>query len=56
MNHDGSVIFYTPFADFTTSALPRSTSEYWDYLNTCMVFVAARSRQIAHWATEHGFT
>lgn len=54
VNPDGSVIFYTPFADFTTSPLPTSVSEYRDYLQACMTFVAARGNRIAVWATQHG--
>ncbi|GAA3682177.1 hypothetical protein FB459_2829 [Yimella lutea] len=51
VNPDGSVI-YTPFADFTTSPLPTSVSNYRDYLQACMTFVAARGNRIAVWATQ----
>jgi len=42
----GKVRFFTPFADFTTSAIPQSVKEYESYREQTLAFVAARNARI----------
>lgn len=48
---DGSTVrFFTPFADFTTPALPGDVDTYRQYMRSSIEFVEARNRRIAAWA------
>lgn len=51
VNDDATAVrFFTPFADFTTPAIPRDVDEYRSYMRASMAFVEARNRRIAAWA------
>lgn len=44
---DGQTIrFFHPFADFSTSAVPRDRNEYLEYLRLSNAFISARNRRI----------
>jgi len=49
----GQVLFFTPFDDFVSSALPASPSAYRDYRRRSIEFVEARNDRINHWAASH---
>ncbi len=48
---DGAAVrFFTPFADFTTPAIPPDVEVYREYMRASIAFVEARNRRIAEWA------
>lgn len=47
------VLFFTPFDDFVSSALPTSPSAYRDYRRRSIEFVEARNDRINRWAASH---
>lgn len=47
----GAVRFFTPFADFTTSPVPKTLGEYVPYREASLQFVRSRNRRIAAWAS-----
>ncbi len=49
----GQVIFFMPFEDFTTPAVPRNLGTYVDYRRRTTEFVEARNRRIKQWEIEN---
>ena len=47
MDDYDAVRFFTPFADFTTPAVPETLDEYKGYRQLTIDFVQARNRRIA---------
>jgi hypothetical protein len=45
-----NVHVFIPFDDFTTSALPRTVTEYLEYRERAMTFIHARNMRIARWS------
>lgn len=45
----GAVRFFTPFADFTTPAVPRTLEEYVAFREATLQFVRSRNQRIATW-------
>lgn len=52
--HDGSVEYFLPFTDFTSSAIPSDVESYRTYRDGSVAFLKARNARIARWSESLG--